>query len=92
MLSVTEWNRVTDFAEKPREPESDPRPAGVALASMGIYVFNARLLEKLLIADAADRHVRARLRQEHHSRGDRQAAGVRLPVHRREDARAELLA
>ncbi len=26
----------------------------MALASMGIYIFNARLLEKLLIADAAD--------------------------------------
>ena len=52
VLSVTEWNRVTKFAEKPREPESIPGRPGVALASMGIYVFNGRLLEKLLIADA----------------------------------------
>jgi glucose-1-phosphate adenylyltransferase len=52
VLSVTEWNRVTRFAEKPREPESIPGRPGVALASMGIYVFNGRLLEKLLIADA----------------------------------------
>lgn len=52
VLSVTEWNRVTKFAEKPREPESIPGRPGVALASMGIYVFNGRLLDKLLIADA----------------------------------------
>jgi glucose-1-phosphate adenylyltransferase len=52
VLSVTEWNRVTKFAEKPREPESIPGRPGIALASMGIYVFNGRLLEKLLIADA----------------------------------------
>jgi glucose-1-phosphate adenylyltransferase len=52
VLSVTEWNRVTKFAEKPRDPESIPGRPGVALASMGIYVFNGRLLEKLLIADA----------------------------------------
>ena len=53
VLSVTEWNRVVRFAEKPSEPEPVPgRPAN-ALASMGIYVFNARLLEQLLLADAA---------------------------------------
>jgi glucose-1-phosphate adenylyltransferase len=52
VLSVTEWNRVTKFAEKPREPDSIPGRPGVALASMGIYVFNGRLLEKLLMADA----------------------------------------
>jgi glucose-1-phosphate adenylyltransferase len=54
VLSVTEWNRVTKFAEKPREPEPMPGNPDVALASMGIYVFNADLLERLLVADAAD--------------------------------------
>ena len=52
VLSVTEWNRVTKFAEKPQEPEPIPGRPAVALASMGIYVFNGRLLEKLLIDDA----------------------------------------
>jgi glucose-1-phosphate adenylyltransferase len=56
VLSVTDWNRVTKFTEKPRNPESIPSRPDVALASMGIYVFNARLLEKLLLADAADDH------------------------------------
>ena len=54
VLSVTEWNRVTKFSEKPREPEPMPGRSDVALASMGIYVFNAQLLERLLVEDAAD--------------------------------------
>ena len=52
VLSVTDWNRVTKFAEKPAAPETIPGRPDVALASMGIYVFNGRLLEKLLIDDA----------------------------------------
>jgi glucose-1-phosphate adenylyltransferase len=54
VLSVTEWNRVTKFAEKPANPEPMPGNPDVALASMGIYVFNAQLLEQLLMEDAAD--------------------------------------
>ncbi|HWG78066.1 MAG TPA: glucose-1-phosphate adenylyltransferase [Steroidobacteraceae bacterium] len=54
VLTTTEWNRVTNFNEKPKNPDSIPGRPGVTLASMGIYIFNARLLEKLLIADAAD--------------------------------------
>ncbi len=54
VLSVTDWNRVTKFAEKPANPESMPGNPDVALASMGIYVFNAQLLEQLLMEDAAD--------------------------------------
>jgi glucose-1-phosphate adenylyltransferase len=54
VLSVTDYNRVTKFTEKPREPDAIPSRPQTALASMGIYVFNARLLEKLLVVDAAD--------------------------------------
>jgi glucose-1-phosphate adenylyltransferase len=54
VLSVTEWNRVTKFAEKPPSPEPMPGNPDVALASMGIYVFNAQLLEQLLTEDAND--------------------------------------
>ena len=53
VLSVTEWNRVVKFTEKPTHPEPMPGRSDTALASMGIYVFNARLLDKLLTADAA---------------------------------------
>jgi glucose-1-phosphate adenylyltransferase len=52
VLSVTDRNRVTKFTEKPQEPESIPGRADMALASMGIYVFNRRLLEKLLTENA----------------------------------------
>lgn len=54
VLSVTDTNKVTKFSEKPREPEPMPGRTDVALASMGIYVFSTKLLERLLIEDAAD--------------------------------------
>jgi glucose-1-phosphate adenylyltransferase len=54
VLTATEWNRVTRFAEKPAEPDRLPGRPDSILASMGIYVFNARLLETMLTADAAD--------------------------------------
>ncbi|MBV9619401.1 MAG: glucose-1-phosphate adenylyltransferase [Gammaproteobacteria bacterium] len=53
VLTATEWNRVTRFAEKPLEPDTLPSRPDSVLASMGIYVFNAELLETLLGADAA---------------------------------------
>ena len=54
VMTTTEWNRVTRFAEKPAEPDPMPGRPDVALASMGIYVFNTRLLERLLVEDALD--------------------------------------
>jgi glucose-1-phosphate adenylyltransferase len=54
VLAVDESNRVLSFLEKPRDPPPMPGRPDVALASMGIYVFNPRLLERLLRADAED--------------------------------------
>jgi glucose-1-phosphate adenylyltransferase len=54
VLTATEWNRVTKFTEKPAEPDTLPGKPESILASMGIYIFNTRLLERLLIEDAAD--------------------------------------
>jgi glucose-1-phosphate adenylyltransferase len=54
VLTVDETNRVLRFQEKPTSPEPMPGRPDVALASMGIYVFNPRLLERLLRADAED--------------------------------------
>jgi glucose-1-phosphate adenylyltransferase len=54
VLTATEWNRVTKFSEKPAVPDTLPSRSDSILASMGIYVFNTRLLEKLLADDAAD--------------------------------------
>jgi glucose-1-phosphate adenylyltransferase len=54
VLTATEWNRVTKFSEKPKVPDTLPSRPDAILASMGIYVFNTRLLEKMLAEDAAD--------------------------------------
>ncbi|HZG75255.1 MAG TPA: glucose-1-phosphate adenylyltransferase, partial [Paenibacillus sp.] len=47
IMSVDEAHRVTEFAEKPKEPKSN-------LASMGIYIFNWSVLKSYLLADEAD--------------------------------------
>ena len=52
VVGVDESNRVLDFLEKPSDPPAMPGRPDIALASMGIYVFNPRLLERLLRADA----------------------------------------
>jgi glucose-1-phosphate adenylyltransferase len=54
VLGVDESNRVLNFLEKPNDPPPMPGRPDMALASMGIYVFNPRLLERLLRADADD--------------------------------------
>jgi glucose-1-phosphate adenylyltransferase len=54
VCGVDESNRVLNFLEKPRDPPPIPGRPDVAMASMGIYVFNPRLLERLLRADAED--------------------------------------
>jgi glucose-1-phosphate adenylyltransferase len=54
IMTATEWNRVTRFSEKPAVPDTLPGRPDTILASMGIYVFNTRLLETLLAADAAN--------------------------------------
>jgi glucose-1-phosphate adenylyltransferase len=54
VLGVDESNRVLSFLEKPNDPPPMPGRPDMALASMGIYVFNPRLLERLLRADAED--------------------------------------
>jgi glucose-1-phosphate adenylyltransferase len=52
VVAIDESNRVFGFQEKPKAPTPMPGRTDVALASMGIYVFNPRLLERLLRADA----------------------------------------
>jgi glucose-1-phosphate adenylyltransferase len=52
VLTVNEQNEVIRFAEKPKEPETLPGRENVALASMGIYVFNTQFLYEQLIEDA----------------------------------------
>jgi glucose-1-phosphate adenylyltransferase len=55
VMSVDANLRVVRFHEKPAVPESMPGKPGVALASMGIYVFNTQFLYEQLIKDADTR-------------------------------------
>lgn len=45
--------RISDFTEKPENPQPIPGRDDVALASMGIYVFSTRFLYETLVEDAA---------------------------------------
>ena len=54
VLTADERNRVTKFSEKPKTADPIAGRPEVAMASMGIYIFNTQLLEKLLIEDAAN--------------------------------------
>ncbi len=56
VISVDEGSRVTAFEEKPANPVPMPDNSLFALASMGIYVFNAAFLREQLRQDAADEH------------------------------------
>lgn len=52
VMTVDEHLRVTEFTEKPPQPQPIPGRKDVALASMGIYVFNTDFLYEQLIRDA----------------------------------------
>jgi glucose-1-phosphate adenylyltransferase len=53
VMSVDEDYRITKFSEKPKDPEPMPGNPDVALGSMGIYVFKASLLYRLLEENAS---------------------------------------
>ncbi|HEY5636962.1 MAG TPA: glucose-1-phosphate adenylyltransferase [Burkholderiales bacterium] len=52
LINIDQNQRVTEFIEKPPDPKSMPGREGWALASMGVYVFNAAFLFEQLIRDA----------------------------------------
>ena len=47
LMVADENDKITEFQEKPKNPKSN-------LASMGIYIFNWKLLRKMLLADMKD--------------------------------------
>lgn len=47
IMNTDENSRIVEFEEKPENPKSN-------LASMGIYIFNWKLLRKMLLADMKD--------------------------------------
>ncbi len=52
VMAVDKKGRITDFVEKPADPPAMPGKPDVALASMGIYVFNTDFLFDQLRRDA----------------------------------------
>ena len=54
VMHVDEHDRIVDFVEKPADPPAIPGNPDIALASLGIYVFNTRFLIEELRRDAAD--------------------------------------
>jgi glucose-1-phosphate adenylyltransferase len=52
VMTVDGENWVSEFSEKPADPKPIPGHDNLALASMGIYVFNRKFLFEQLIRDA----------------------------------------
>ena len=54
VMAVGADDRITSFLEKPKDPPAMTGKPDRSLASMGIYVFETRLMYELLREDAAD--------------------------------------
>ncbi|MDQ5897764.1 MAG: glucose-phosphate adenylyltransferase [Pseudomonadota bacterium] len=54
VMAIDERRAIVDFIEKPANPPGMPGDPDVSLASMGIYIFTAEYLYRLLEEDAAD--------------------------------------
>ena len=54
VMHVDAEDRVISFLEKPADPPAMPGRPDVALASMGVYIFNAQFLYEQLERDARD--------------------------------------
>jgi glucose-1-phosphate adenylyltransferase len=54
IMAVDKAMRIVDFAEKPKQPRAMPDKPGRALASMGIYIFDADFLYAALQRDHDD--------------------------------------
>lgn len=54
VMQINKDRRITQFREKPADPDPMPDDASHCLASMGIYVFNTEFLFERLCIDAND--------------------------------------
>jgi glucose-1-phosphate adenylyltransferase len=52
IIAVDDTERVTGFQEKPKAPSAIPDSPDLALASMGVYIFDTDVLVRALDADA----------------------------------------
>ncbi len=55
VMQVDGEDRIVAFVEKPKKPPAMPGNPDLALASMGIYVFDTKLLFEVVREDAADK-------------------------------------
>jgi glucose-1-phosphate adenylyltransferase len=56
VMAINEQRKIVDFVEKPADPPAMPGDTSRSLASMGIYIFSAEYLYRLLEDDAANPH------------------------------------
>jgi glucose-1-phosphate adenylyltransferase len=56
VMAVDDKGLITDFVEKPADPPPMPGDASQSLASMGIYIFDAKYMYDELARDMADPH------------------------------------
>ena len=56
VMAIDDQHQIVDFVEKPSDPPAMPGRPDMALASMGIYVFDAAFLYGELARDIADPH------------------------------------
>lgn len=54
VIQADEHGKIVGFEEKPEHPKPVPGRPDMCLASMGIYVFNAKVMYKMLEEDARD--------------------------------------
>ncbi len=54
VIEIDQHSRIIGFEEKPAKPKPSPANPAKTNVSMGVYVFNTRLLIPMLIADAED--------------------------------------
>lgn len=54
VMAVDDKDNIVDFVEKPANPPAMPGAPDMALASMGIYIFNAKYLNEELERDIED--------------------------------------
>ena len=54
VMAIDEQRRIVEFVEKPLDPPAMPGKPERSLASMGIYIFNAKRLFVELVLDMAD--------------------------------------
>ena len=56
VIGIDEEENIVSFVEKPENPASIPGSQGRCLVSMGIYIFNTRMLSEDLTSDAFNTH------------------------------------